>query len=262
MEPSIAATFVSSSPEKSLAFAIRLSKGIKRLIDKGSIDKTKKMNRNSQRKLNTLFSYILVPLIIWSVSFVSLIVLKMLGRWDLSGAIALVFFLLIPSIIERSNDVLGFKFRPKDNLLVFAISLAFFLSLYLLLSLAGDVDIPYVVKISPKPPSINTIKWFFVFLLGVAIPEEIFFRGFIQGRMNLFFGKSFTLLGTRFGWGLILSSILFMLIHLPQDISIMRFLTFFPGLLFGFIREKYNSIFPAAIFHAMSNTFMFQIVDE
>lgn len=218
------------------------------------------MNQN-RSKAGNFFSYVVIPLIIWLISIISLFFLRIFGRWDLSGVVALVFFLLIPSIIERSNDVLGLKFKLKDNIFIFFASFIIFFAVYLLFFILGDIKIPYVINISPKFPDLDTIKWFLIFLFGVAIPEEIFFRGFIQGRMNLFFGKNFVLLGTRFGWGLLISSILFMLIHLPQDITIIRFLTFFPGLIFGFVRERYGSIFPAVIFHAMSNTFMILIVD-
>ncbi len=82
------------------------------------------------------------------------------------------------------------------------------------------------------------------------------------GRFNEFFKRRFSLFKIRFGYGLFLSSAFFMLIHLVQEISIIRILTFFPGILFGMLREKYGSIFPSTIFHATSNFFAILIVPK
>lgn len=203
---------------------------------------------------------LVVPLTLWFFSFLSLCIVKAIGRWDLSGILALIFFLFIPSVLEKSNEVVGFKFRLKENLIVFLIGFLIFSLAYLILFLVGRIEVPGIITVFPKTPDIETLKWFFIFLVGVALPEEFFFRGFIQGRLNLVFEKKFKIFRVRFGYGLLISSILFMLIHIPQDISVVRFLTFFPGLLFGFLREKYGSIFPSVIIHAMSNTFAILVV--
>lgn len=203
----------------------------------------------------------LIPLFIWLLALISLTFLKLFGKWDLSGIAALIFFLIIPSFLEKSNEALGLKFIWKDNVFVFIASFIFFAIPYLIIFIAGGIQIPYVLDLQPRIPDLITLKWFGIFLIGVAFPEEFFFRGFLQGRLNLFFGKEFRFFGISFGWGLILSSLLFMLIHLPQGLGVVRFLTFFPGLLFGIIREKYGSIFPAVIVHAFSNTFVILVGD-
>lgn len=204
---------------------------------------------------------LLIPLSIWFLSLISLFILRLLGRWDLSGMVAFVFFLIVPALLEKSNKSLGLSFVWKDNILVFIVGTLFFAILYLLISLMGGIQIPYIIDLQPRIPDLTTLKWFAIFVFGVAFPEELFFRGFIQERLNIFFGKKFNLLGINFGWGLFLTSLLFMLIHLPQGFNTVRFLTFFPGLIFGLIREKYGSIFPAVIIHALSNTFMILVVD-
>lgn len=218
------------------------------------------VNRSEGQQHRRVVSYLIVPIILWAISFLSLAILRSMGRWDLSGFVALTTFLLVPSVMERSNDVLGLKMKWKESLFVFLVGTSLLFITYCLVLIATRVDVK-IPGISPARLTSETVKWFVIFLFGVAFPEEFFFRGFVQGRMNLLFGRRFELLGTRFGWGLFVSSLLFMLIHLPQGMSAIRFLTFFPGLLFGFMRERYDSIFPSVIAHALSNTLVILIVE-
>ncbi len=202
---------------------------------------------------------LIIPILTWAICFCLLTIVKFFGKWHLSGYVALIFFLILPVVIERSDDSLGLVFRLKDNIIFSIICLLVFGSIYFFALIFVKEFEFFEVKISPRLPTAEDLKLFFVMLVGVAFPEELFFRGFMQGRFNSFFGKNFSLLGVKFGYGLILSSIFFMLIHIPQSISAVRFLTFFPGVLFGFIKEKYGSIFPSVILHTVANMFMFLV---
>jgi len=84
-------------------------------------------------------------------------------------------------------------------------------------------------------------------LIVVAIPEEFFFRGYLQGRLREVFS----------GAGAIaLSSILFGLGHYLVDYDPQRLAVAFPGILFGILRERTGSIAPGAVFHASCNLYI------
>jgi membrane protease YdiL (CAAX protease family) len=52
---------------------------------------------------------------------------------------------------------------------------------------------------------------FYLFFLGPG--EEILFRGYIQSRLNQAFGRPFRLYDVNWGWGLIITSLLFAVMH-------------------------------------------------
>ena len=90
-------------------------------------------------------------------------------------------------------------------------------------------------------------------LLGVALPEEVFFRGFLQGRFNQVWPGRVRLLGAEIGPGLFLAAALFALAHYLVIPRPHQLLVFFPGLLFGLLRERSGSVFAPILVHALSN---------
>lgn len=101
-----------------------------------------------------------------------------------------------------------------------------------------------------------TVGWIVV---GAGIGEEVFFRGYVQSRLNQVFGKPFSIFGVPFGLGLILASALFGLMHVlnPTDYFSGHW-SFRPwhGLvtsvgLYGFLREKTGSVVAPAALHAL-----------
>jgi membrane protease YdiL (CAAX protease family) len=89
--------------------------------------------------------------------------------------------------------------------------------------------------------------------LVVALPEEYFFRGYVQSRLEQVWPSRRRLLGARVGLPLLLASTLFALGHLLVDFNGLRLAVFFPGLLFGWMRELTGSILAPVLFHASSN---------
>jgi uncharacterized protein len=90
--------------------------------------------------------------------------------------------------------------------------------------------------------------------------EEIIYRGIFLGLLNKIFLSKWTFLSVTFGWGLILSSLLFGLAHgLYFDQTwIFHFdfpifiQTFFMGIIFGILKEKSRSLIPSIIYHNLS----------
>ena len=87
----------------------------------------------------------------------------------------------------------------------------------------------------------------------VALPEELFFRGFLLKLLEQRFPPKRRLLGGGIGWALILSAAAFAIIHLPKDGDPRALATFFPGLLFGWMRSRTGSILASTTTHAGSN---------
>lgn len=90
--------------------------------------------------------------------------------------------------------------------------------------------------------------------------EEILFRGYIQSRLNQAFGRPFQFMGIPWGWGLVITSLLFgffhvlNLVHLFQgvlDLQWWAMSTFFWGLVFGLVREKTGSVVAPALLHGV-----------
>ncbi|MDQ3367956.1 MAG: CPBP family intramembrane metalloprotease [Myxococcota bacterium] len=90
-------------------------------------------------------------------------------------------------------------------------------------------------------------------LVVVALPEELFFRGFLLGLLEQRFPPKYRVLGGGIGWALVISALAFALIHLPKDGDPRALATFFPGLLFGWMRSATGSILASTITHAGSN---------
>jgi len=90
-------------------------------------------------------------------------------------------------------------------------------------------------------------------LVVVALPEELFFRGFLLGLLERRFPPKRRILGGGVGWALVISAAMFALIHLPKQGDPRALATFFPGLLFGWMRSATGSIMASTVTHAGSN---------
>ena len=85
------------------------------------------------------------------------------------------------------------------------------------------------------------------------------FRGNIQSRLNAAFGRPFRFWGVPFGWGLLITTLIFGFIHIlnPFNPFLGKFdlyiwwgvWTVFAGLTTGYIREKAGSVLPPALLH-------------
>jgi uncharacterized protein len=90
-------------------------------------------------------------------------------------------------------------------------------------------------------------------LVVVALPEELFFRGLLLGLLEKRFPPTRRILGGGVGIALVLSSLAFAMIHLPKDGDPRALATFFPGLVFGWMRSATGSILASTLTHAASN---------
>lgn len=213
-------------------------------------------------------------------------------RWEFNLSLGLVGSLLLVGIAAIGLLVTGFHFdssRPPDphaphplvrvaRLAVVALP-AFVLVLGLLWTrgriverIPPAVSIPALFALLAMPPLVAAhfhrpamwlpTLWLFI---GAGFGEEIFFRGYIQSRVDQAFGCPFRLPGFHFGAGLLVSSLLFGLIHALNTVDYFHGRFDFgwayglqniaTGLFYGCIRAKTGSVFPGAVIHGLTDAF-------
>ncbi len=190
------------------------------------------------------------------ISTVGLMIAMIMGWSYLESNGALVttaFFVVSLILIVRMINKKYSNFEeiqiPKKkywtNLIVISILLTFPILLGLV---SGKLSIQII----------STVIWQFIFS---GFGEEIFFRGYIQSRLNQSFGRPFEWKGIRFGWGLIISAAAFGVTHMLNTANIWLgdfnlawwwgTFTFVGGLLFGLLREKTQSIIAPGVLHGL-----------
>jgi membrane protease YdiL (CAAX protease family) len=97
-------------------------------------------------------------------------------------------------------------------------------------------------------------------LLCVALPEEVFYRGYMQSRLNEAFPKRVNVFTGWVGLGWLYTSFLFALGHFVISLRPEALATFFPGLLFGWLRDRTGSIVAPTAFHALCNATVLLLV--
>ncbi|MCU0682841.1 MAG: MrtC family glutamic-type intramembrane protease [Polyangiaceae bacterium] len=90
-------------------------------------------------------------------------------------------------------------------------------------------------------------------LLVIALPEEAFFRGYLQTALDRVWPPHRRLFGAPIGPALVVSSAIFAVGHLLTDPRPSRLAVFFPSLLFGWLRAKTGDTLPGVFFHAACN---------
>jgi membrane protease YdiL (CAAX protease family) len=122
--------------------------------------------------------------------------------------------------------------------------------------------------IPPLPKMVLGVS-FFLFLVGLG--EELLFRGYIQSRLNEAYGRPYEFFGINWGWGAIIASLLFGLMHLFAShfnpfLGQLRLTpwwavwTFFAALVDALIREKTGSIIAPAILHGLPRALAYAVL--
>jgi len=104
-------------------------------------------------------------------------------------------------------------------------------------------------------PPLDIVNELFEQLLAIALPEEVFYRGFLQSTLG--FGFARTRRFQRFAphAAILVSSAIFALGHLATAPQPARLAVFFPALVFGWLRWQTGGIGASIWFHAFCNTF-------
>jgi uncharacterized protein len=165
----------------------------------------------------------------------------------LSTAWPFLLIALVPGISLVSVGVTS-RFRPgwlKPSIVALLLALA----------------VPAVFFILGARKKLDVEGWAFLLIMP-GLAEELVFRGVYQPLLNRVFGKPWRLAGAEFGWGLIITAILFAgfnglvavdaqlhaRIVLPAAIA-----PFMMSLVSGWVRERTDSVWPSVLGHNLSN---------
>ena len=189
---------------------------------------------------------------------------------NLHPMVALIFLVLPQVMLRRRGNIerYGFTTRPLGlGLVIAAVAIAVVLPLF-------AVGFVLAVRAAcTHAPSLVPGSCFRAFhplwrvpgdfpmqvaaqLVVVALPEELFFRGYVQGRLEDALPPTRTLWGARVGWAWILGAALFGLGHFLVTFEPQMLTRFFPGLAFGWMYARTRSILPSTLFHAACNLIM------
>lgn len=89
----------------------------------------------------------------------------------------------------------------------------------------------------------------------IALPEEVFFRGYLQSQFDRASRRRWRVLGVEVGLGLPAAALLFAACHIVNG-GPARLVTFFPGLWYGWLRARTGNVWVPALYHAASNLLM------
>lgn len=168
-------------------------------------------------------------------------------------SIAFSLILLIPLKKILTPDDLGLRFKQNEKSIIFSLLLVIFF--FIVASTLGILSAK--VKFDSNPLFYTAI------MPGLA--EELMYRGLLLALLNKIFERKFKVLGTNFGWGAILTSIAFGLIHgfhLGDNFQIhLDFMTIFLtgcyGFLFALMRERSGSLIFPILGHSTADFFNF-----
>ncbi|MCL2447789.1 MAG: MrtC family glutamic-type intramembrane protease [Polyangiaceae bacterium] len=92
-------------------------------------------------------------------------------------------------------------------------------------------------------------------VLVIALPEEAFYRGYLQSRLDDGWPPRWSILGARVGPGWIVGAAIFAAGHVVTVPLPTRLAVFFPALVFGWLRARTGGIGASIAFHAFCNVY-------
>jgi uncharacterized protein len=101
----------------------------------------------------------------------------------------------------------------------------------------------------------ETLNEIFGQLVIIALPEEAFYRGYLQSRLDEVLPGKVRVFGATVGPAIILSSVIFALGHFATIREPARLAVFFPSIAFGWLRARTGGIGASVTFHAACNVF-------
>lgn len=134
------------------------------------------------------------------------------------------------------------------------------------LAMVGGIFVPYAVghvllaqwvlgaSFVPRLPD-NLGREVVEQILLIALPEEMFFRGYLQTQFDRASHRRWRVFGVEVGLGLPAAALLFGACHIVNG-GPARLVTFFPGLWYGWLRARTGNVWVPALYHAASNLLM------
>ncbi|MCX5866878.1 MAG: type II CAAX endopeptidase family protein [Proteobacteria bacterium] len=180
--------------------------------------------------------WLIVPLVFFLVPYFAL-------RWR--GDSFAAYGVSLPEKIKEAF----LEARPALRLALLAALITFPPFTFLFWTWSKFIHFGGIMKMTPMAwVSIVIFQFFYV-----ALPEELFYRGYILGKLNKVLPPVLPVLKVRVGFGVPVTAVLFAFGHFLINLSPTRLGVFFPALIFGWMREKTGGILASAIYHALCN---------
>jgi membrane protease YdiL (CAAX protease family) len=145
----------------------------------------------------------------------------------------------ITSNRERENDDSPFKIVFERR----AILQTLVITVFVLLLLTA-VALAWPWENLPHRRSFGMAFKLIISGLAAAVAEEIFFRGWLQPMLRRRYSATVSIVAVN---------LIFAPLHLIAAPYLISLFTFFPGLIMGWLRERYGNILPSIIFHFLGN---------
>ena len=182
-----------------------------------------------------------IPIICYLGVVAVIFVLRLFLGWDLVFSLSAAIMLVVPILVKKDSDFFYFSTPGfiKGLVISILVLIAYVLVLFGYSRFSGG-------QLSIKEFGVGFLLLQF-FL--VAIPEEVFFRGYLQKE----FGNNYR--------AIVIVSVLFAIAHLVVVCAVsgginlcsQNALTFFPSLVMGYLFMKTGTIWSSVAFHFLAN---------
>lgn len=197
----------------------------------------------------------------WAISAVSIRLAVQLHLSDdmvaVVKSLALIYLPLAWMVATR-RDLERFAIQAKDvrgSLAIFAIvSVATLIPFWTANHFWETLFLHHAWRRLSAPPGLAGLV--FGEVLAVALPEEVFYRGYLQTRLEQVLPPRWELFGARIGWALPVTSVIFVAGHLAVRPALWELGIFFPSLVFGWLRSRTDSLVAPVLYHALCNVGM------
>jgi len=179
------------------------------------------------------------PIIVYVLVIILIVLMRILIPGDYAFSFAAILMFSIPFILR--SEMKGFRWDAKGFLTGLVVSFVI-LILYVILIL---VFTDHTINTSRITSSLIIVQLFFI-----SIPEEVFFRGYLQEKL----GNNLK--------GVVIVSFLFALGHFfticlldgfQGLVCAQNLLTFFPSIVMGYLYLKTGTLWGSIVFHFLSN---------
>ena len=180
----------------------------------------------------------------WAVAFSAIVAVSLLAPPPWAKVTAVVAFLYLPLAAMRGSG---------EDTRDYGVTLARWRTAWLGHLLPREPGGPppglaFHLRIPAGYGWSNVVDEIFV----TALPEEFFYRGWLQARLKRVWPGGARIAGVVVGPAFVVVAALFALGHLAIFQG-SRLLVFFPALLFGWLRERTGTIVGSTLFHAACN---------
>jgi len=181
----------------------------------------------------------------------------LIPAWLIAPGILIVAALLPTAIKRYGFQQLGFNIdNLKDSLAVLGwtcITIFPLVFCFLWLQESFGADLPLWPVL---PTGQYWIYWFLYQFMYVALAEEVFFRGYLQGNIQRLTKPIMGQWTRRQQWMTVgLSAACFAIAHIIVQGHIVSALTFLPGLVLGWLFIRTKSLLAPILFHGLANAF-------